>query len=374
MASLYGMPSVRKALLGEEQSSKTGTAKQYDEDVRALEVFAVQVVCHRIVRDWLGIRADVFCGHSLGEYAALVAAEGLTITAGARLLCQRLASIRSHTTPSPGLLLALESSRDEARAWADREPATVIAAINAPQQTVLSGPAEEIVRIREAATREGTRTTLLHTDRSHHHHPLLTAAYLHYSAAVRPVQTRPLISRVYTPVLRRTYVPDDDLSQSLALQMILPVDFDQAVRDLYQDGVRTFIECGLKDTLSTLIDATAPAARTVAPFRSLQTIRQLQGRHTEMHARTSTRRHTMSLDRDELIGGLKEIYARILEFPPESVTDDVDLEGELGVDSLQHRLALAEAAERWNVTLPQDVPAPSPLTPTTVADYLLGSS
>jgi acyl carrier protein len=82
----------------------------------------------------------------------------------------------------------------------------------------------------------------------------------------------------------------------------------------------------------------------------------------------------MSLDRDELIGELKTMYAQVLEYPPEVVTDDIDLEAELGVDSLQHQLVLAQASERWHLSLPPGADAPSPLTPASVADYLLRSS
>ncbi|MDT9683123.1 phosphopantetheine-binding protein [Streptomyces sp. TRM76323] len=82
----------------------------------------------------------------------------------------------------------------------------------------------------------------------------------------------------------------------------------------------------------------------------------------------------MPLDRDELIGELKTMYAQVLEYPPEVVTDDIDLEAELGVDSLQHQLVLARAAERWRLTLPPETDAPSPLTPASVADHLLRST
>ncbi|WP_318200218.1 acyl carrier protein [Streptomyces sp. SCL15-4] len=82
----------------------------------------------------------------------------------------------------------------------------------------------------------------------------------------------------------------------------------------------------------------------------------------------------MSLERDELIDELKTMYARVLDYPPEVVTDHIDLEAELGVDSLQHQLVLAQARERWRLTLPPESDAPAPLTPASVADYLLRSS
>ncbi|MET9297286.1 acyl carrier protein [Streptomyces sp. NPDC003077] len=82
----------------------------------------------------------------------------------------------------------------------------------------------------------------------------------------------------------------------------------------------------------------------------------------------------MSLDRDQLIDELKALYAQVLEYPPEVVTDDIDLEAELGVDSLQHQLVLARVAERRRLTLPPEAEMPSPLTPAAVADALIRPS
>ncbi|MEE1928886.1 acyl carrier protein [Streptomyces sp. TRM 70351] len=79
-------------------------------------------------------------------------------------------------------------------------------------------------------------------------------------------------------------------------------------------------------------------------------------------------------DRDELIGYLKAMYAEVLEYPSEMVTADIDLEAELGADSLQHQLVLARAAEHWGLRLPPESRTPTPLTPRSVAGFLLDAS
>ncbi|MFC4913813.1 acyl carrier protein [Actinomadura gamaensis] len=79
--------------------------------------------------------------------------------------------------------------------------------------------------------------------------------------------------------------------------------------------------------------------------------------------------------RDELIAQLRTMYAQALEFPVEVVTADVDLEAELGLDSLQNTMVLALATDRWR--LPSSLGAqepPTPLTVEAVADRILRSS
>lgn len=282
----YGLPSVRTALLAAPRTAADAGARDC-RDTRALEVFAGQVVCHRILRRLLGIREHVVCGHSLGEYAALVAAEGLTVPAAARLLCERIVAVRAHAVPA-GRMLALPLSRGRARRLAAREPDVVIAAVNAPEQVVLSGPAGSIDRVREAALADGVRAVRLRTDPCPHHHPLLTAVSRRCAAASRPVPTRPPGRPVYGPVLGRAYLPCDDLAETLALQMVLPVDFARAVRDLYDDGIRVFVECGLKRTLSDLVEASVPDARTFAPFRTRVTRERLCEAGAGIRAGTTT--------------------------------------------------------------------------------------
>ncbi|WP_213453506.1 acyl carrier protein [Rhizomonospora bruguierae] len=74
-------------------------------------------------------------------------------------------------------------------------------------------------------------------------------------------------------------------------------------------------------------------------------------------------------DNDALLERLQKMYATVLELPEEVVTPDVDLEAELGLDSLQHRLVLANAGELWAVDTGASE-SPATLTLRSVADLL----
>ncbi|GAA2221355.1 acyl carrier protein [Micromonospora olivasterospora] len=74
-------------------------------------------------------------------------------------------------------------------------------------------------------------------------------------------------------------------------------------------------------------------------------------------------------ENDTLLQGLQKMYATVLELPEEVVTPDVDLEAELGLDSLQHRIVLARAGELWAVDT-GDSESPATLTLRSVADLL----
>ncbi|MEE1928885.1 acyltransferase domain-containing protein [Streptomyces sp. TRM 70351] len=273
IAASYDLPQVAPSLLQAEDRSP-GAAFPPDSDVRALEIFAAEITCYRLLREQAGITPDVLCGHSLGEYAALVAAEGLSLPEGVRLLCERIRTLRQHRVPEGGML-AVRLSPREARRLTREEPTTVIAAVNGTRQVVLSGPSASLDRLHQLLAARGRTATRLRTGPTPHHHPLLTDAYRHHAAAVRRTPAWALRHRVHSPVLGRSYLPCDDLAQALALQMVLPVHFLEALVDLCDDGVGVFVECGPRRTLSGLVESAAPQALALAPFRTRVTRNRL---------------------------------------------------------------------------------------------------
>ncbi|MFC4913812.1 ACP S-malonyltransferase [Actinomadura gamaensis] len=252
------------------ETTDTGIA-----DTMVLAVYAAEITCYRVLREEGRIAGDVLIGHSLGEYAALVAAGAFSVADGARLLCERSASLRRCRIP-PGAMLAVSVSRRYAERWARQAEDVVVAAVNGPEQVVLSGREDEILALQARLTSEGHAATLLRTGRLPHHHPLLTKAYLDYTWRVQSVAQEPLRRAVHSPLLRRRYRACDDLRQALALQMILPVDFLGAVTELRGDGIEDFIECGLRCALTNLLSVAAPDARAAAPFRMRTTPHDLR--------------------------------------------------------------------------------------------------
>src|SRR3982750_4514329 len=85
-------------------------------------------------------------GHSLGEYAALVAAQVLTFDDAVLLVRERAAAMADAGDANPGGMVAMLGGDDHAvRALATRLGLTV-ANDNAPGQLVLSGATEDIAR------------------------------------------------------------------------------------------------------------------------------------------------------------------------------------------------------------------------------------
>lgn len=73
---------------------------------------------------------------------------------------------------------------------------------------------------------------------------------------------------------------------------------------------------------------------------------------------------------EQVVADLRDYYAAMLEYPPEMVTPDADIESDLGVDSMQQSELLIRVTARYGLE-PEEVNAGFYLTLTDVADYLI---
>ncbi|MDX2938775.1 SDR family NAD(P)-dependent oxidoreductase [Streptomyces ipomoeae] len=128
-------------------------------------LFAFQFALARLWQSW-GIRFTTVTGHSVGEIAAAAVAGVLTPEDAARLavtrgrLMQRL--------PDGGAMLAVNTTETEVAAVVAGMPAVAIAAVNAPDSLVLSGPAEEIDGLHDFWRDSGVRTSRLKVSHAFH--------------------------------------------------------------------------------------------------------------------------------------------------------------------------------------------------------------
>ncbi|MFY1701867.1 MULTISPECIES: ACP S-malonyltransferase [Micromonospora] len=241
-----------------------------------LRTYHLQLCCWRIIQDELGLRADVLVGHSLGEITSLVAAGGFTVEDGARLLGERARALQAHAEPTAATA-AFMLSPDAAEELAQQEADVVVAAANSPTQVILSGPAAQVQRLLRTADLRGIVATRLRTGPYPQHHPLLAAALRHYREAIHGIQPGVPRTPVHSTILGRRITPDDDLLTVVGAQLVRPLNFPQAVRDLREAGVDRFVECGLRDGLSRFVaEIVGNDARVVTPFRTRPTEATIQ--------------------------------------------------------------------------------------------------
>lgn len=203
-------------------------------------------LCSVVAWERSGIAAPLAAaGHSLGEYAALVAAGAIDFDAAVQLVALRGDAMARAGEARRGSMVAVLGEDDDAvRATADEHGLT-IANDNAPGQLVLSGPIAAI----EAVDAGPLRTRRLDVSGAFHS-PLMAPAAEELAAALEAIEVRP----PRFPVLSNgTAAPFGDVRAELVENLLSPVRWRETVIALRDLGADDFVELGPGRVLGGLI-------------------------------------------------------------------------------------------------------------------------
>ena len=125
-------------------------------------LFAVEYALAQLWMSW-GIRPARLIGHSLGEYPAACLSGIFTLEDAISLVCARGNLMRK---VSEGSMLAVSQSETEIARWIT--DGLSLAAVNGPEQCVISGPTATIVALKEQLKQEGIASHRLETSHAFH--------------------------------------------------------------------------------------------------------------------------------------------------------------------------------------------------------------
>ncbi|MFI0487634.1 type I polyketide synthase [Actinomadura sp. 9N215] len=231
------------------------------EDARYAEtgLFAFQVALARLLNS-LGVRPDVLIGHSVGEVAAAHLAGVFDLQDACRLVAARATLVGG--LPEGGAMVAVDASEEE---LADAVGGQVaVAALNAPDRTVISGPAEEVDRIAADWTAKGRTATRLRISHAFHS-PLVEPVLEEFRRAVEKLT----FNRPHTQLISNlSGLPADEQVSTPGYwvrQLREPVRFHPPIT--YTAGqARAFLEVGPDPALSGPVNRILDASATRGPL------------------------------------------------------------------------------------------------------------
>ena len=213
------------------------------------------------VLDGLGVRAQGAAGHSLGELTALHWAGALGASEVLSLAAARGRAM-ADTGRSGGAMAGLASAPAKVEALVGAEPEVVVAGYNGPAQTVVSGSAEAVERIRERARADGITVTRINVSHAFHS-PLVAASAKILERRLDDTVFGPPAQGLVSTVTGRELTPGTDLRALLRDQVVLPVRFHEAVVRL-AEGADLLVEVGPGRVLSGLAATAAPEVPVTA--------------------------------------------------------------------------------------------------------------
>ena len=215
---------------------------------------------------------DAVAGHSVGEYAALVAAGSLDFADGLKLVHTRGELMRDAAKRMPGTMAAIlgleaEIAReacDEARA--SGAGLVTVANYNGGGQVVISGESAAVARAGEIARAKGAKRVLPLSVSGAFHSPLMvTAGDALFASLSKTAFRKPQCALVSNVDARYIETPGD-VTGGLTMQVSGSVRWEESMRLLLKDGFDTFVELGSGAVLSGLMKRIEKDVRSVSVF------------------------------------------------------------------------------------------------------------
>jgi [acyl-carrier-protein] S-malonyltransferase len=196
-------------------------------------------------------------GHSLGEYAALLAAGALTFDDALLLVDERAAAMQEAAAAQPGGMVAMLGGDAHAIAELARGVGLTVANDNAPGQVVLSGPLELIDAAVELARGDAGARALRLDVAGAFHSPLMEPAADRLRAALAAT---PIAEPSFPVWSNGSAAPFVDVRRELAENLLRPVRWRETLLALRAHGVERFVELGPGAVPTGLVKRTLVAA------------------------------------------------------------------------------------------------------------------
>jgi [acyl-carrier-protein] S-malonyltransferase len=210
-------------------------------------------------RAWIargGAQPAQFAGHSLGEYAALVAAGALSLADGARLVRERGRLMQAAVPAGSGAMAAVIGAEDalvaEVCAAVSGDTVVVPANYNSPGQIVIGGHADALELALAELAERGVRKTVRLAVSVPSHTPLMRGAAQQLGEFMRTLAwsfpDRPVVQNADASV----HADLDAIRDALVRQLHFPVRWTECVQALVAAGATRLVECGPGKVLTGL--------------------------------------------------------------------------------------------------------------------------
>ena len=215
-----------------------------------------------------GVTADFVAGHSLGEYAALVAAGSVDFADAVRLVRKRGRYMQEAVPAGVGAMAAIlklpEGKLDAVLAEAAQGETVSAANLNSPEQVVIAGHAGAVNRAIPLAKAAGARRAVLLPVSAPFHCALMKPAQERLRADLDATEFRdlktPLVNNWQASAVKTGAAAREGLFQ----QVPNPVRWVETIRKLASEGVTRYIEVGAGSVLTGLLRAIDPALEGIS--------------------------------------------------------------------------------------------------------------
>ncbi|WP_424244195.1 malonyl CoA-acyl carrier protein transacylase [Elusimicrobium posterum] len=213
-------------------------------------VMTADVAMMRLLSSY-GIKPEVVMGHSLGEYAAAVAAGIFDFENGLKSVTNRAKSMQNIKVEDPGMMISVSAPVERVAPELKKINGYIdIANKNCPTQTVIAGDTKAGTEALQMFTDMGIQSVRVPVSHAFHSKIIEPA-----EAPYREFLNTLTVSAPKLPITSNVtadFFPNDPekIKDLLVQQLVSSVQWIDQLRRTYDSGVRLFVECGPKRVLS----------------------------------------------------------------------------------------------------------------------------
>lgn len=237
-----------------ERIMKEGTIEELTRtEVTQPAIFIHSVLMAKSLQDF---QPAMVAGHSLGEFSALVAAEGLSFEDGLKLVSIRANAMQKACDTQPSTMaavLGLDDSTVDNICKSITDEIVVAANYNCPGQLVISGSPRGIELASEKLKEAGAKRVLPLKVGGAFHSPFMAPAKEELAQAIMETNFSNPICPIYQNYTSHASQNADVIKQNLIDQLTGSVQWTRSVFNMIQDGALTFYEVGPGSALTGMI-------------------------------------------------------------------------------------------------------------------------
>ena len=224
-----------------------------------------------------GIHADLAAGFSLGEWAALVAAEVISFEQAIQLVQLRARAMQDAVPiGNGGMAVIIGKQSDFVDALCQRVDAYVTPSnYNCPGQITVAGTAKGIEELMTIAEAEGISVMKLSVSIPSHCKLMQPAA----DRLAATIETVPFHVPKFPVIMNTSGLVVTDVAEikrNVISQLTLPVQFEKTLQTMMREGADTFIEIGPGKTLTGFVKKVAKQSNLSVRTLQAANIKTLQ--------------------------------------------------------------------------------------------------
>ncbi len=212
-------------------------------------MLAADIAVMRVMAQQCMLTPMVFAGHSLGEYAALVAAESLDFEDAIKLVSKRGQLMQATVPEGEGAMAAIIGLNDDSIIQICEQVTNEIGApveavnFNSPGQVVIAGATAAVEKAMELLKEEGAKRALPLPVSVPSHSSLMKPAADQLAEYLKTVNISTPKIQVIHNVDAKSHDEPDAIRDALAKQLYNPVQWTHTIQ-IITDGADVVVECG----------------------------------------------------------------------------------------------------------------------------------